>query len=90
MMVDNLLTSHLMMVLGREGTPMILTTPVATPTPVAGRLPQTGIQGGGGRLIEGGEGVGVGGLNGRPGLRMFKVPYLRARLIGTANRARGS
>ena len=61
MMLDNLLMSPLMMVLGREGTPMILTPPVATHTPVAGRLLQTGSQGGGGRLIEGGEGVGVGG-----------------------------
>ena len=90
MMVDNLLVSHLMMVLGREGTFMILTTPVATPTPLAGRLPQTEIQGEGGRLIDGGEGFGGGDLNDRPGLRIFKVPYLRARLIGTANWARGS
>ena len=69
--LDNLLTLPLMMGLGREGTPMIPTIPVATTTPVAGRLLQTGIQGGGRRLIEGGEGVGGSGHNDRPGLLVF-------------------
>ena len=89
MMSGSMPMSSLMMDIGCKGTPMILATPVATPTPVVGRLPHTGIKGGGGRHIEGGEGVGGGGVNDRPGLLMFKVPYLRARQTGTGKRARG-
>ena len=77
MILDNQRISPLLMGKGRNCNPMILTITVPT-----------GCQGADGRLIAGQGGVVGGGLNTRLGVKILKVPYLRARIIETANRAR--